>query len=521
MASRLESVNKLRRSNANRVQTGVATPLPAYPWKTRLLLPGGILAATAALFAVAGYGLIAPAHTVSVAPVIQKGWSSATLGETVVQASGWIEPDPYSISVSALADGVVEDVLVLESAVVKKGDVLVRLVHEDARLDLEQAEASLKLAESEVASAQAELTAAQTYWDNPVELERAVTSLSAEAEKQRATLGQITSEITAETAIREEAERAYRRAELLWQQDEVGTEAGLDKEKARYEAQAAMLVAKREQYATVLATIDQIESDLNAAREDLRLRTDDIVRLEEAKASLQRASAAADLARSVRNEKLLQLDRMAVRAPANGVVLRRLVQPGAKVVRMMDSPHSSHVMHLYDPKSLQVRVDVPLVDAAQISVGQHAEITVEVLPDAVFQGEVTRVMHEADIQKNTLEVKVALRDPKPVLRPEMLARVRFLATATVAEAGERLAVLAPYAALTRGVNGTHVWVVENRRGDKGVARRRTIEPIYGPASATWIEVVSGLQPGNRLILNPPIDLRDGARVRIAPESQGR
>ena len=69
-------------------------------------------------------------------------------------------------------------------------------------------------------------------------------------------------------------------------------------------------------------------------------------------------------------------------------------------------------MRLYDPKRLQVRVDVPLADAAKVRVGQQAKVVVGVLPDRTFDGEVTRVVHEADIQRNTLQVKVAHHRPR-------------------------------------------------------------------------------------------------------------
>jgi len=518
MSQQSDSVQKLRRSRAASNVSGSGAPMPPYRWKTRILLPGAVLGAMAVLLFVAGYDSFAPAQAVSVAPVVQKSGGSIQTGGAVVQAAGWIEPDPYSIEVSALADGIVEEVLVLESAIVEKDDVLVKLVADDAQLELQQAEASLHLAEADVEASKAELTASQTQWDNPVELDRAVASRAAELDETKALLNQIGAEIVAETAILQEAERAYGRAESLLKQDDVGTEAQLDKEQARFEAQVAAVDAKEKRRKTVLASITRIEAELLATRENRRLRADDKERLDEAKAALMRAQASVDLARSKRDEKALQMERMSVRAPVSGVVLRRMVQPGAKVVRMMDSAHSSHVMHLYNPEQLQVRVDVPLVDAAQISVGQSTEITVEVLADTVFAGEVTRVTHLADIQKNTLEVKVAIRDPRPELRPEMLARVRFLATSPSSGSGERLAVMAPFSALIQDASGTHAWAVESRRGDLGVARRRTIEPIYGPAGAQWVEIVSGLQPGDRLIVDPPVDLRDGARVRVTSET---
>ena len=68
----------------------------------------------------------------------------ATNETTVLfQASGWIEPDPYPTRVPSLYDGIVDEVFVLEGDTVKKGQKLVSLVNDDARLALKFAQAQL------------------------------------------------------------------------------------------------------------------------------------------------------------------------------------------------------------------------------------------------------------------------------------------------------------------------------------------------------------------------------------------
>ena len=59
------------------------------------------------------------------------------------QASGWIEPDPLPIKATALVNGVVERVGILEGEVVKQGQILAELISEDFELDLETAESDL------------------------------------------------------------------------------------------------------------------------------------------------------------------------------------------------------------------------------------------------------------------------------------------------------------------------------------------------------------------------------------------
>jgi RND family efflux transporter MFP subunit len=174
------------------------------------------------------------------------------------------------------------------------------------------------------------------------------------------------------------------------------------------------------------------------------------------------------------------------------------------------------VLTLYDPNRLQVRVDVPLADAAKIGVGQAAQIVVEVLPDRVFQGTVTRVLHEANIQKNTLEVKVAMSNPEPQLRPEMLARVKFMAQVESGEEGARQALYGPTQAFHKSGGSVTTWVVRDRHGNFGVAHAQAVE--LGRQADGWVEVMKGLQPGDLLIVHTPSELTNGRRIRVAEDS---
>src|SRR4029079_19282357 len=137
----------------------------------------------------------------------------------------------------------------------------------------------------------------------------------------------------------------------------------------------------------------------------------------------------------------------------------------------------------HTPDKLQVRVDVPLADAAHVGLQQDAEIVVNVLPDHVFRGHVSRIVHEADIQKNTLQVKVAIHEPSPELKPEMLARVKFLAAPT-SQSTAQVAMFVPKDLVNEREGRAHVWLVDQTRN---VAEHR--EVIVGGATVDgWIQI---------------------------------
>jgi RND family efflux transporter MFP subunit len=474
-------------------------PRPAFRWKTRLLLPGVILGGVAALFIYALQDTLLPAQTVRVIPVVVKA-SAAEGGATIVQAPGWVEADPYPLDATALADGIVRDVLVLEGQPVKANQIVARLIDDDARLTLAKAEAQLMQDESA-------LTAAQTRWDNPIERRRDVDSAQAQVSQTKAELNQFEHEIAAQVAKADELREEVRVAE---QAAKSNSATGLELIRAQkaLEAQLAGVEAMRAKRSAVAAQLDRQSAELKAATEGFRLRIDERKALEEAKAAVRFSTA-------LRDEAALRLARMNIRSPADGVVMTRLIQPGAKLVRDMDHPDSAVAMKIYDPERLQVRVDVPLADAAKIGVDQPAQIVVDVLPARTFAGKVTRIVNQADIQKNTLQVKVSITDPDPHLKPEMLARVKFEARAggTSSTTTTSQTVFAPEHLLVRENDATRVWIVD---AEKSIATFRNVQTGQTRQDG-WIAILSGLSPGDLLIADPS-GLRDGQRVRVVGEA---
>jgi len=495
-------------------QEGV--PRPRLRWKTRVLVPGLVLGGLAALLAATAYDEIIPAPEVQAVPVVvKKTQAGQAAGTVVVQAAGWIEADPYKSYVTALADGVVSEVVVLEGEPIKKGQVVVRLVSDDARLAYEASEAQVREAEASLESARADLVAAQTEWENPVERKRAIEVYEASLSETSATLEQLAAEIVVEESKLEHAKSEYDRGGILHQSSSI-SEAHLIRLRSEFNAQRAKLEATKRRHAATKELVAKYEAELRAAKEFMRLRIDERLKLERAQAAVAKAEASLSQARTAFAEAKLRLERMEVRSPMDGIVMRRLTEPGSKAIIKVDNPGSARVLSLYDPNRLQVRVDVPLADAAKVGVGQSAEVLVEVLPDRTFAGMVTRVLHEANIQKNTLEVKVALTNPEPMLRPEMLARVRFLARQEGTKNDESERVFAPESAVRREAGASSAWVVRDYNGRSGIAEARPLQ-LGATRSEGWIEVINGLRAGDLVVARSTSELKNGRKVRVITE----
>jgi multidrug efflux pump subunit AcrA (membrane-fusion protein) len=477
-------------------------PPPASRWKSRVLLPAAVLAVFAAVFAVAARDSLFPGTPVRVVPVVVKAAAGGDLGGSVTsQAAGWVEADPFPIYVAALADGVVREVLVLEGEAVQAGQVVARLVPDDARIALDRAEAALRDAVAARETAEKDL-------ETLVERRRADAVASATLAESKALLETNAADIAASEARVKAKETVVRSDESLVKAGAL-QELTLVQERYELDALRAETEALRAGRRVAEARVLQAGADRDAAAESLRLLLPE-------RLAVARAKAAEDGARAARDEAALRLSRMEVRATAAGVVQKRLAAPGSKVMAVMDDPHSTHVVHLYDPAHLQVRVDVPLAEASRVGVGHRARVVVEILPDRVFRGEVTRIVNEADVQKNTLQVKVRILDPVPELKPEMLARAQFLSPAPAAGSSERGAerVFAPSRLLRPAGTGKATVLVAER----GVAVSREVVLGAGREEG-WVEVSSGLSPGDRLVDAAPGEIREGQRIRVTAEGR--
>ncbi len=469
---------------ASRPPAGSDIPRPGRRWRTRVLVPAALLAATLGLLAYAARALLTPIIDVRVVPVVMKPVGGAfaagspaprgLAGALLVQAPGWIEPDPFAITIPALIGGVVTQVNILDGQSVDAGDIVARLDPQEHRAAEQAALAVLSEREAMVEVARASVPTGR-----------------AAALIERALVAELADDITRKRPLAESG--AFSAGELR-----------------RMELRLAGLEAAFERAQSAVG---------------------------EAEASVVAAIAATGSAQAALATARLRLGRTEVRSPAAGVVLARLVEPGSRVTSegagMEPGQGSNAVARLYDPRRLQVRCDIPLGDAGKVGLGTRAEISTEALPDQTLHGTVTRLVHEANIQRNTVQVKVAIEDPSEALRPEMLCRVRFVtsadarvnspaedsvgATDGAAPAAMLMPVLPLRLILNRAGEAGDVWTIDNAgdaRGDTAVLRRVAFAP-YGPDDAA---IRSGLNAGDRAIADPDPSLRPGIRVRVIGEA---
>jgi len=247
--------------------------------------------------------------------------------------------------------------------------------------------------------------------------------------------------------------------------------------------------------------IATLQSRVTALREQLELLVDERRQVDEAKARVASAVALLDQAKVELEQAKLSLERTVIRSPLDGRILRVLASPGTRVMGIQETagPSSGTIAQIYNPKQLQVRADVRLEDVPMITVG--APVLVRTASSQKpLQGRVLQQTSSANIQKNTLEVKVELLDPPPTVGPEMLVTATFMAPPTIATGTAPVEtasqqILIPQQLVQRIDGATYVW----RIGPGSTAQLISIQ--VGDAGNDGLVVVnSGLEPTDKIIV---------------------
>ncbi len=234
--------------------------------------------------------------------------------------------------------------------------------------------------------------------------------------------------------------------------------------------------------------VELAESQRNAARTQLGAARAAGSDRAVATSALAQSRAAAAVARA-------RLGYATIVAPSAGTLIGRDVEPGDVV-----QPGKA-LMVLSPDQPAQLVVQVDEKNLRSLAIGQEAQASADAWPDRRVAARVAYINPGIDVQRGSVEVKLAVDAPPAYLRQDMTVSVDILVAA------RPLAVLVPNAALRDGA-GAQAWVL---RVDDGRARRRDVR--LGLRGTNVSEVLSGLQPGDRVVTDPSLIVRDGARVR--------
>ncbi len=196
-----------------------------------------------------------------------------------------------------------------------------------------------------------------------------------------------------------------------------------------------------------------------------------------------------------------EISKTRVTSPIAGVILEKyvdseqFVQPGAPLVKVGDMA------------SIEIRTDILSDEIGRVQVGQEALLVGRAIPDPNARGRVKKIYPSGFTKISALGVRqqrvAALIDFD---NSELRLQPGYELDVKIVVAAKDDAVLVPGEAVFATAEGTGVFVVQNGR-----ARLRTVST--GLRGDDCCEVISGLEPGDVVILRPPTELEPGSRVR--------
>lgn len=346
---------------------------------------------------------------------------------------------PHRVELGSQLTGTVRQVLVEEGQAVQAGQLLLSLESSEAQANWQAAELAVQQAEARLR-----------------QLQEVQAPAARESERQtQANLAQIRAQ--------------HARQADLFRQGFIG-QAALD------EASRALQVAEAQARA---ATLQRQSGEPQGA--DLAL----------ARSTLAQARASALAARA-------RLDYMSLKAPVDGVIVNRSVEPGqvvqaGKVLLLLAPGGASELVAQIDERNLGL-----------LQAGQPALASADAYAEQRFAAKVSEISPGVDAQRGSVEVKLTVPSPPPYLRQDMTVSVEI----EVARRPQALS-LPMEAVLQADSNQPWVWVLD---ADERLQRR---ELRLGLRAGGQVEVLQGLKAGERVLMAPDQRWKPGQHLRQA------
>jgi len=198
-----------------------------------------------------------------------------------------------------------------------------------------------------------------------------------------------------------------------------------------------------------------------------------------------------------------QLDKTIVRAPFSGIIDEILTEQGEVV-----SPGQSQLFRLVSLKNMYVEAAVPEGYLNKVSKGTEVIVEISSL-GREFEGEVRRVGNTINPNNRSFNIQVAVPNENGLVKPNQIATLKLN------DYSAENAVIIPENALLKNAQGENVvFILEEKEGEDqtGIAKRKIVETGYSYNDN--VEITSGLQSGETLIVEGSKNLRDGQEVKI-------
>jgi len=241
-------------------------------------------------------------------------------------------------------------------------------------------------------------------------------------------------------------------------------------------------------FKTAQVNYQKVQKDLQRYQSLYTEKSATDAQLENAKLAFQSAEAQYIVAKK-------NYDNTNITTPISGIVTARPVNLGDYV------NNKSVVAEVVDIELLKVLINVSELDVFNLKVGDKVQVTTDVYPGVTFEGRIKTISDKGD-QAHTYPVEVDLHNSKEhPLKAGMFAQVNFNSDS------RNKSLVIPRGALLGSVKNAQVFLVNN-----GIAKLQNI--VLGNSSNNNLEVLSGLKPGDLVVVNGQNNLKEDYKVRI-------
>jgi HlyD family secretion protein len=133
--------------------------------------------------------------------------------------------------------------------------------------------------------------------------------------------------------------------------------------------------------------------------------------------------------------------------------------------------------------------------------------TLDAYPDWIMDGKVRTIIPTADRQKATVKVRISFDQLDEKIIPDMGVKVAFLNGESEKKEASQVRAIVPKEVLRQARGKTVVYVVKTGKLEERVV-------TTGASGTSGIEILSGVMPGEQLVLSGPPTLRDGQAVHV-------
>ena len=322
-------------------------------------------------------------------------------------------------------------------------------------------------------------------------------------------LARIDDSILAATTIEAEAEVAALQSEVASLEAEVN-EAIAQVKQAQLELKQAQSEAARTSQLSQLGAISEQEAEIDrtavgTAEQALRAARQQVVNRSAAVVAAQRRVAAqsALVAQERQRKSFTELT-----SPVTGSVLERVLEPGD-----LAQP-GDEVLQLGDFSQIQVQVQISELELAEVRTGQTAQVQLDAFPDRTFTGEVTQISLAADATARLIPVEVTIPNQESRIGRGLLARVNL-------DRQNDNSIVVPETAVQIAAEGAKndsesdtatIFILQGKAEQPTVTAR---EVKLGERANSQVEIVTGLEPGEKFVVRSSGDLQDGDTVRLS------